>query len=281
MKVGCIGLGDQGAPMAEAIAAAGHEVVLWARRRETLEALAGRFEHEAVASVPELGARCDLVAVCVDRDEDVEELLLERGLLVAMRPGSVLVNHGTGSPGAARRFAAWGRDRAVGVLDAPVSGGAAGAEARTLTVMVGGGSEPFARALPVFESFAGLVRLLGPAGSGQLAKVLNNTLLALNLRSSHAILDLAARLGVDLEPFVDLVLASSGRSMALQQLGTQPRDLLLHFQGMLHKDVTALEDALVAASVDPADAVSTARGGIDAIPGACDLLEAARGARTP
>lgn len=272
MRVGFIGLGDQGAPMAQALAEGGWPVVVWARRPATVDALRDQFAFDVAADVQDLGRSCDVVAVCVDRDDDVEELLVTKGLLAAMSPGSAFVNHGTGTPAAAVRFHALGAEAGVDVLDAPVSGGSEKARARTLTVMVGGDEVAFKRCAPLFEAFGSLVSHLGGPGSGQVAKLVNNTLLAMNLDSTAKVLSAAAALGLDVTQLSRVMLASSGASMALQQLAVTPPDLLRHFQPMLHKDVSAFEATAQEHAVSAAELVDVARRGVDGIEAAIELL---------
>lgn len=183
--VGFIGLGDQGLPMATAIAGAGYRLNVWARRPASLEAL-GDTPHTAHATLAGLAAASDIAALCVSTDEDV--LRLAAGLLPHLRPGSLLVNHGTGTPRNAMRLAGLSAGGGVETLDAPVSGGRPAAEARTLTVLAGGTAAAARRAEPVSRSFARHVVHLGGTGSGQLAKLFNNTLLMMNQASIADIL---------------------------------------------------------------------------------------------
>ena len=136
-RIGWIGLGDQGAPMARAIADASFELHVWVRRAASLEALAGvpYVVHDTLA---DLGSSIDALGLCLRVDADIDDVLLAGGLLDALRPGTVVVNHGTGLPELARTLTARAAVRGVAVLDAPVSGGRPGAEARTLTTIVGG-----------------------------------------------------------------------------------------------------------------------------------------------
>jgi 3-hydroxyisobutyrate dehydrogenase-like beta-hydroxyacid dehydrogenase len=158
-SVGFIGLGDQGLPMAVAIAEAGYPLQAWARRPASLEALAG-VPHARHDNIPGLAAASDIVALCVSTDEDVTALLAG-GLLEGLRPGSVVVNHGTGTPGNAVRITEMCAAAGLESLDAPVSGGRAGAEARTLTTIVGGPGPAARRCEPVFMSFSKHVFHLG------------------------------------------------------------------------------------------------------------------------
>ena len=184
-KIGFIGLGSQGGPMAERIALAGMPLVVWARRAEALAPFIAKGA-SAAASVAELGAACTQVCVCVVDDAGVLGICDE--LIPAMRAGSRLVIHSTILPETCAALAERCAARGIAFIDAPVSGGGPAASAGTLTVMCGGEVEAFAAALPVFETFGKMVVLLGPAGSGQRAKIVNNSLMAANMGLAHAAL---------------------------------------------------------------------------------------------
>lgn len=151
--VGFIGLGDQGAPMARAVARAGWSLHVWARREVSLESVAA-VPHTVHKTVAELGATCDLVGLCVRDGNDVEEMLEGQGLLKSMALGSIIVNHGTGSPYVCLDWDVRAKARRVAILDAPVSGGRDGAEKFSLTTIVGGDVDTYERCKPVFESFS-------------------------------------------------------------------------------------------------------------------------------
>jgi 3-hydroxyisobutyrate dehydrogenase-like beta-hydroxyacid dehydrogenase len=215
-RVGFIGLGDQGLPMAVAIAEAGYPLQVWARRPGSLKALAG-VPHATHETIQDLAAASDIVALCVSTDEDVIALVTG-GLLEGLRPGSVVVNHGTGTPGNAARLARICTAAGVDSLDAPVSGGRAGAETRTLTTMVGGPENAARRCEPVFMSFSKHLSHLGGPGSGQTAKLLNNMLMAMNHASIADILAIAVRLGADPVRLAEVLRQGSGASTALALL---------------------------------------------------------------
>jgi 3-hydroxyisobutyrate dehydrogenase-like beta-hydroxyacid dehydrogenase len=177
--VGFIGLGDQGAPIARAIAEAGFELHAWARKARSLDALDG-VRYVAHESPAELGAVSEIVGLCLNVDDNVREIMTRGGLLAAMRPGSVLVNHGTGLPAFALEMTRLAKEHGVEVLDAPVSGGHAGAVAKTLVTLVGGEPAIIDRCRPVFDSFSSKVAVMGGAGTGQMAKLINNALLMAN-----------------------------------------------------------------------------------------------------
>jgi 3-hydroxyisobutyrate dehydrogenase-like beta-hydroxyacid dehydrogenase len=151
---------------------------VWARRPNSLEAL-GTVAHIRHDTTSDLAASCDIVALCVSTDEDVMQIVTG-GLLDGMRPGSVLVNHGTGTPRNAVRLTETCAHAGVDVLDAPVSGGRPAAQERTLTTMVGGPQPVVQRCEALFGSFSRHVLYLGGPGSGQTVKLLNNALLIMN-----------------------------------------------------------------------------------------------------
>ncbi|MEW9854063.1 NAD(P)-dependent oxidoreductase [Novosphingobium sp. M1R2S20] len=267
-RVGFIGLGSQGGPMAERILAAGYPLTVWARRSEVAEDLAAKGA-DVAGSIAELGADCDHVGVCVVNDDDVASVCEQ--LIPAMRSGSLIVIHSTVLPetcqGLARRCAAHGID----LIDAPVSGGGAGAAAGTLTVMCGGAADAFAAARPVLDTFAELVVLLGEVGAGQRAKIVNNALLAANMGLAQAALQAGDALDLDRGALADLIKASSGRSFGFEVFARlpHPRDFAVGAP-LLVKDVGLLKTTLpddagaeaLRAAADPF--LSAATGGPDA-----------------
>jgi 3-hydroxyisobutyrate dehydrogenase-like beta-hydroxyacid dehydrogenase len=232
-RVGFVGLGDQGGPMALAIVEAGFPLHAWARRPQSYDALGGAaFErHDDLAS---LARAVDVLALCLRDDQDIRDLIEQHGLLDALRPGATVVNHGTGDPKENERIGAAFAAREVGYLDAPVSGGRSGAVARTLTTMVGGEQSAFDRCQPIFDSFSRKVAHMGPVGTGQLAKLLNNALTMTNLKNAADVFGLAHRLGIDLPQFQDLIAVSSGSSAILQAIGTQiDATAAVHLQSLM------------------------------------------------
>jgi 3-hydroxyisobutyrate dehydrogenase-like beta-hydroxyacid dehydrogenase len=254
--VGCIGLGDQGLPMARAIADAGFPLHAWARRPTSLDGLAGvpRVAHDAVE---DLAAACDIVALCVGTDDDVSQLA-ER-LLDRLREGAVVVNHGTGLPSAAVRLTERCAAAGVEVLDAPVSGGRPAAQERRLTTMVGGPQPVAARCEPVFAAFSRHVIHLGDAGAGQLAKLFNNALLMMNQAAIGEITALAGEWKLNPVRLVEVLKLGSASSTALMLLNTMVTpDTVEHLSGVEALDMDLFDKAMGEAGID-ATAV-TARG---------------------
>lgn len=247
--VGFIGLGDQGLPMAEAVAEAGFAVQAWARRPEVLDdPRLAAFTRQVTAA--KLAAAVDLVAICVSTDEAV--LDLATSIMPAMRPGAIFVNHGTGTPANAVALAALGVQHGIRVIDAPVSGGRPGAEARTLTTLAGGEEAAIQAARPVFETFSARVVHMGPAGAGQRAKLFNNALMLMNMRAIADILTLATDTGTGIRALVDALRSGSAASRALDLLGTMIRpDTADHLSDVLVLDMEIFAAAMIDAGAHP------------------------------
>jgi 3-hydroxyisobutyrate dehydrogenase len=219
VKVGFIGLGSQGGPMARRIVEGGYETTLWARRPATLEPFADT-PAKVAKSPAELAAASDLVCLCVVGDADIEEVTGgEDGLLAAMEPGSVIAVHSTVHPDTCRELAKEAGVQRVSVIDAPVSGGGPAASEGRLLVMAGGAADIVERCRPVFETYADPVVHVGDLGSGQTTKLLNNLLFTANLGTAATTLSLAEALGVSPDRLIEVVSRGSGNSFALNALG--------------------------------------------------------------
>jgi len=211
--VGFIGLGNQGGPIAHRIVDGGQPLMVWARRAQVLETYIAKGAR-AAASVAEVGAHCDHVGICVVNDADVADVC--RQLIPTMRPGSRIAIHSTVLPETCIALEKQCAERGIELIDAPVSGGAAGAQAGTLAVMCGGTQEVFDACRPVFETFGKLIVLVGPTGAGQRAKIINNALLAANIALAHAALSAGETLGLDRDTLAGVIRASSGFSFGLE-----------------------------------------------------------------
>lgn len=173
-KVAFIGLGVMGYPMAGHLARAGHQLCVYNRTAAKAAQWVAEFGGASAATPREAAHGAELVMVCVGNDDDLRGVVLGGdGAFAGMQPGAVLVDHTTASANVARELAVLAAERELGFLDAPVSGGQAGAQNGVLTVMVGGEPAFFERAAPVIDSYARMVRLMGPVGSGQLTKMVN------------------------------------------------------------------------------------------------------------
>jgi 3-hydroxyisobutyrate dehydrogenase-like beta-hydroxyacid dehydrogenase len=211
LKIGFVGLGDQGAPMAEAISEAGFELHVWARRAQSFDAIS-RVEYLRHDSLKSLAVRVDVLSLCLRDDEDIWNLIRQHRLIEALRSGSIVVNHGTGDPTENEHIGAFLAESGIKYLDAPVSGGRLGAVARTLTTLVGGDANDFARCREVFETFSRKVAHMGTWGAGSLTKLLNNAMTMTNLKNAVDVFRLAKNLGIDIRRLYDVITVSSGSS---------------------------------------------------------------------
>jgi 3-hydroxyisobutyrate dehydrogenase len=242
ITVGFIGLGSQGGPMARRIVESGYPLVLWARRADALAAFADTAAQSA-SSIAELGSRCEHVGVCVVDDAGTKLVCDE--LIPAMRSGSRIAIHSTVHPDTVVALAKQAATRGIALIDAPVSGGGPAAAAKTLTVMMGGDADAIAAARPVFETFGGLIVRVGDVGAGQMAKLVNNALMAAHLAIAHHGLAAGAALGLERAALVDIVKVSSGRSFGFEVYARLPNPFAFsHGANLLAKDVRLLGEAL-------------------------------------
>jgi 3-hydroxyisobutyrate dehydrogenase len=260
MRVGFIGLGSQGGPMARRIVEAGYDMTLWARRPATLEPFADTAAKTA-GSPAELAAASDLVCLCVVGDDDVKEVLNgETGVLAGLVSGGVVAIHSTVHPDTCREIAKSAAAQGVSIIDAPVSGGGQSADEGKLLVMVGGDDEVAGRCRPVFATYADPIVHLGPLGSGQVTKILNNLLFTANLGSAISTLELGESLGIPRKQLCEVLNGGSAASKALGSIaafGGQTDQLASLAGALLQKDVRHAASVADAASA-PKGAVFTA-----------------------
>jgi 3-hydroxyisobutyrate dehydrogenase len=241
-QIGFIGLGSQGAPMARRIVESGYPLLLWARRAEALAPFADTAA-EMASGIADLGARCEHVGVCVVDDAGVEQVCGE--LIPAMRPGGRIAIHSTVHPDTVVALAKRAAARDLALIDAPVSGGGPGAAARTLTVMIGGDEDAVTAARPIFETFGGLIVRVGGVGAGQMAKLLNNALMAAHVAMAHHALGAGSALGLDRTALREIVKVSSGRSYGFEVYARLPSPYAFgHGARLLAKDVRLLGEVL-------------------------------------
>ena len=208
VQVAFIGLGVMGAPMAGHLAAAGHEVRVYNRTPAKAQAWADRHRGRAAATVSEAVQNAEVIALCVGNDDDVRAVMSEA--LPASRPNAVFVDHTTTSAVLARDMADLCIEQERWFIDAPVSGGQAGAEAGKLTVMAGGDLQAFATVEPVLAAYSKASRLIGPSGAGQLAKMCNQICIAGVVQGLAEAVHFAQRAGLD----TDAVLAALSQGAA-------------------------------------------------------------------
>ena len=212
---GFIGLGSQGAGMAQRMIDMGLPTVLWARTTTALEPFRGRAEF--AADPAELGRKSDVVGICVTDGAAVRDVALgPTGVLAGMAAGSMLAVHSTVGTDECAEIATVAARRAVDVIDAPVSGGGAAAAAGTLTVYVGGAEASVERARPVLESYGDPVLHMGALGSGLRTKLINNLLNAAHFGLAHDAMAVGEAWGLDRRQLADALKSGSGRSFSLE-----------------------------------------------------------------
>jgi 3-hydroxyisobutyrate dehydrogenase-like beta-hydroxyacid dehydrogenase len=217
-KVAFIGLGVMGHPMAGHLKRkGGHEVVVYNRTPGKATAWVKEYGGASAATPREAARDADFAFVCVGNDEDVRSVVLgENGVLAGMKKGAVLVDHTTASAALARELNGKAGSLGVGFLDAPVSGGQAGARNAQLGIMVGGDPATFERAKPVLDVYARSCVLIGPAGSGQLAKMVNQICIAGLLQGLSEGLNFGSRAGLDMDKVISVISRGAAQSWQME-----------------------------------------------------------------
>ncbi|MEZ4334554.1 MAG: NAD(P)-dependent oxidoreductase [Myxococcota bacterium] len=219
-RVAFLCLGVMGYPMAAHLARAGHRLTVYNRTRVRAEAFVrGHAEHAVtLAATPAEAVReAELVMACTGADPDLEAITLgPSGAFAAMAPGSLFVDHTTASADLAQRLHREAQARGLGFLDAPVSGGQSGAEQGILTVMLGGRREDYLRAVPLLDCYARKHALVGPAGHGQYAKMVNQICIAGLVEALAEGLHFGERIGLDVAAVVDVIAQGAASSWQMQ-----------------------------------------------------------------
>ncbi|KAB2917523.1 MAG: NAD(P)-dependent oxidoreductase [Dechloromonas sp.] len=233
MKVGFIGLGVMGRPMARHLQAAGHALHVWARRPASAEGL-DAVVHATPAA---LGAACEVVFTMITSSADVEAVALGAdGLVYGMAPGAVLVDCSTIAPDAARRIAGKLGEKGVHMLDAPVSGGVQGAADATLAIMAGGEAAVLEQVRPLLEKLGRRIVHVGPNGAGQVAKACNQMIMVAAIEAVAEAMRLAAAAGVDCARVQQALAGGSAGSRVLEVMGRRmvERDFAAGIEARLH-----------------------------------------------
>jgi 3-hydroxyisobutyrate dehydrogenase len=211
MKIGFIGLGNMGNPMARNLVKAGHKLAVFDMSAAAIEKVVATGA-KAAASVADAGKNVDMVITMLPSSPHVRDVYLGAGeLLASVNPGTLLIDSSTIDPHTARDVAAAAAQRSIVMLDAPVSGGTGGAEAGTLTFMVGGDAAAFETAKPILAKMGKNVVHCGAAGTGQVAKICNNLILGISMIGVSEAMNLGASLGIDPKLLAGIVNTSSGR----------------------------------------------------------------------
>ncbi len=217
-KVAFIGLGVMGYPMAGHLKTkGGHEVTVYNRTTAKAEKWVAQFDGKAAATPAEAAADADFVFTCVGNDDDLRSVTIGTdGVLSGMKSGAILVDDTTASAEVARELAEAASAKGCGFIDAPVSGGQAGAENGVLTVMCGGDQATFDKAKPVIDAFARMVGLMGPVGSGQLTKMVNQICIAGLVQGLAEGIHFGKKAGLDIEKVVEVISKGAAGSWQME-----------------------------------------------------------------
>jgi 3-hydroxyisobutyrate dehydrogenase len=220
MKVAFIGLGVMGYPMAGHLKNAGHQVCVYNRNNDKALAWQKEFAGDIAPTPAKAAKDCDIVFACVGNDDDVRQIALgEHGVFAGLTKGSIFVDHTTASAELAIELATIADKKGQHFLDAPVSGGQAGAINGVLTVMVGGDDAVFAKAQPVMAAFARFSQIMGPVGSGQLAKMVNQICFVNTVQGLAEGLNFAKKAGLDTDKLLDTIGKGAAGSWQMDNRG--------------------------------------------------------------
>ena len=216
-KVCFIGLGVMGSPMAGHLSNAGYDVTVYNRTAEKAENWKQTYRGSSASTPADAARDADFIFACVGNDDDLREVTIgPGGAFESVKAGAVFVDNTTTSAIVARELSAIAEEKGFSFLDAPVSGGQAGAENGKLTVMIGGNEAAFEKAVPVIESFAASVRLLGPSGFGQLTKMVNQVCIAGLVQALSEGIHFAKRAGLDVEKVMDVISKGAAQSWQME-----------------------------------------------------------------
>ncbi|MFO0997248.1 MAG: NAD(P)-dependent oxidoreductase [Alphaproteobacteria bacterium] len=219
-KVAFLGMGVMGYPMAGHLAAKGHDVTVYNRTAAKAGEWTKQHKGKSAATPAEAAKGAEIVFACVGNDNDVRSVVYGKdGAYAGMAKGSIFVDHTTASADLARELEAEGKKLGLGVVDAPVSGGEAGAKNGVLTVMCGGESAVFERAKPVMACYGRAVTLMGPAGAGQLTKMVNQICIAGLVQGLSEGLAFGMRAGLDCEKVIEVISKGAAQSWQMENRG--------------------------------------------------------------
>jgi 3-hydroxyisobutyrate dehydrogenase-like beta-hydroxyacid dehydrogenase len=217
-NVAFIGLGVMGFPMAGHLKQkGGHDVTVYNRTSAKADEWVARFGGKAAATPAEAARDAEFVFTCVGNDDDLRSVTLgETGVLAGMKAGAILIDNTTASAEVARELEAAAKEKGIGFIDAPVSGGQAGAEGGVLTVMCGGDETNFEKARPVIDGYARMVGLMGPVGSGQLTKMMNQICIAGVVQGLAEAVHFGKQAGLDIEKVIEVISKGAAGSWQME-----------------------------------------------------------------
>jgi len=212
-KVAFIGLGVMGYPMAGYISKAGHNVTVFNRTKSKAEKWIGTYKGSIASTPGEAAKNADFIFTCVGNDNDLREVTFgENGIFKGIKKNAIYIDNTTASATIAREIYEYSKKNGFGFLDAPVSGGQAGAESGSLTVMIGGDKESFEKAKPIIDCYSKKMKLLGRAGNGQLAKMVNQICIAGLVQGLSEGINFGLRAGLNMEEVIEVISKGAAQS---------------------------------------------------------------------
>ena len=219
-KIAFLGLGVMGFPMARHLVNNGHDVIVYNRTQAKAEQFSAEFNAKIALSPADAAKNADIVFACVGDDSDLKEITVSKlGAFNTMKPKSLFVDHTTTSAAIARELSEYAKSRQIGFLDAPVSGGQAGAENGKLTIMCGGSKEMFKKACILMSCYGAKITLMGSHGSGQLTKMVNQICIAGLVQGLSEALNFGQKAGLDMERALDVIAGGAAQSWQMENRG--------------------------------------------------------------
>ena len=216
-NVAFIGLGVMGYPMAGYISKAGHNVTVFNRTKSKAEKWIGEYKGKMADTPAQAAEGADFIFTCVGNDDDLREVSLgENGLFKSAKDGSVYIDNSTVSAEISRELYAAAKEKGFGFLDAPISGGQSGAEGGILTVMVGGDEDVFSKAEPIIDCYSRKVKLIGPSGSGQLTKMMNQMCIAGAVQGLSEAINFGINAGLDMDIVMETISKGAAQSWQME-----------------------------------------------------------------
>ena len=216
-KVAFIGLGVMGYPMAGYISKAGHDVTVFNRTKAKAEKWVKEYKGKTADTPMDAAKDCDFIFTCVGNDNDLREVTLgDKGLFKTAKKGAIYVDNTTASANIARELYKEAKSKGFDFLDAPISGGQAGAEGGILTVMVGGDESPYKKAEPVIDCYSKKIKLLGPSGSGQLTKMVNQICIAGLVQGLSEAINFGMNAGLNMHDVIEVISKGAAQSWQME-----------------------------------------------------------------
>ena len=216
-KVAFIGLGVMGYPMAGYISKAGHDVTVYNRTKAKAEKWVNEYKGKLADTPMDAAKDCDFIFTCVGNDNDLKEVTLgDKGLFKTAKKGAIYIDNTTASANIARELYKDAKAKGFEFLDAPISGGQAGAEGGVLTVMVGGDETPFKKAEPVIDCYSKKIKLLGPSGSGQLTKMVNQICIAGLVQGLSEAINFGMNAGLNMHDVIEVISKGAAQSWQME-----------------------------------------------------------------